>query len=107
MHRHLKEEVRDADAARQGTRSQSRRSRRSARGGCERDEELEATRKAVQDLPKGLTTVALGVIDSNPQLTAEEKAFQRQAAQGLQQMLRGIVDLGAVAVALNRESERD
>ncbi len=69
------------------------------------DEDIELGRKAFQDLIQGVASLTRSVIDSNVELTPEEKAVQRDAALGVEQLLRGIVDLGALAIALNRGEE--
>ncbi len=71
------------------------------------NEDIEQARKAIQDMIQGFANMTRTVIDTNVELTPEEKALQRDATRGVEQLLRGIVDLGALAVALKREDEND
>lgn len=71
------------------------------------NEDIEQARKAIQDIIQGFANMTRTVIDTNVELTPEEKALQRDATRGVEQLLRGIVDLGALAVALKREDEND
>jgi hypothetical protein len=71
------------------------------------NEDIEQARKAIQDMNQGFASMTRIVINTNFELTPEEKTLRRDATRGVEQLLWEIVDLGALAVALRREEQND
>jgi hypothetical protein len=71
------------------------------------DEDIETGRKAIRDVLGGLARFAHQATDANHELSRAEKEIQHEAVRGLEQLLAGLTDLGALAIAAARAEETD
>jgi hypothetical protein len=57
--------------------------------------------------PRQAERFAHQVTDASQELTESEKQIQHEAVRGVEQMLGGLTDLGALAIAAVRDEETD